>query len=1502
MGKFDFNKYTIEQITSNTNKIPDVIFSQYILLYEMLKENNYYGAFLQIKDVLELAIKFPILIMLAIAEKEIMNKDGEHYVEPSKNIREKYVNLDEFVYDVLSCEISFGALERFAKGLANLDASMAPSKYKAEFLKVQELLNKIYRCYYNPYGLEKGENISSWRNRDIGHGAVDSDEKRVKESVEILLRNLNAIMKESDYSQIKVLQDNETYFVSTDDSESKLLMESYLKVNSGFSNGNYQYSYLFESFNIRNRKAKLLDYVHNHKCVHNGLSRILSILVDKLNAKPMSENKVEADFINKSDEEEVLRVKRDNLIPFDAFIEETKCLLAKKKGVLHLQSERGTGKSVFSRLIINNYSEKRGSTHKLLFSKEKYNKRLASLLGETEKKLYVCTYNFNNAWMYSREHFTESLIDSLYPDTSSDVRYNKARRKFERLFIDDRPENAISDSEYRTELSSAFNSWLEVSLERFSGNNVDAKLLLVLDGIDEIPIHSDAVNIVEFLNEAGLPENVYVLLLSRTESEWKIPQELLQCGFETKKICKSRFDVSLKKYIDASLYNPTKETVNYIISKADNRILYVSAICDICNMIAKKYQYINPSLEAKEVNEIIAKQLMENSVNFVVEYLETFKIISEKYCNKLKRLLCVLSALKNPVRLDELYFLFNSVGDLYPDFLFLGMLRDLKGFITIDRVDGKNLYSIANEEWKMQLRDDYFHSVREEIVHDLSTFLKETYLDSESCLLNDFDILAINYIMDNGKIDSGIALIVFCNLEHDSVNASVEFSKRFNFYYSFTKHISKIYQDSDFYGINCSDEIKLTTDIMFWYSKLLIDTNIGKTRASRDINKIEEFKLLLDEFGGAFGRIDTISKGIFDRIMTILSNLLINMYYNCNCANDLIYGYMYVVIKIWTHFILKYNSPNMFVLYDVLACMISVSKDKNATIYNEFEGGIIKQLGEDTSVLNKACIEVLEKRIEFANALNTLDMAKIEHTKCSIESSLMDLLNRTKNDDSIEEAKWDGFLSYVQRFYFPFLKKTHPVSVLRLHVLWQCKLISQNYVSKRSNVLELDTVSCLFFGALEMDLKDCYIEFLEIMNSVQKCINDNKFDYSMSFLFYNQIVSISAAKISNLENINSSLLGSYISEFESVYDSVKNKNIVYDVYIPVSYYVKMASFALDFQFYDIADKCIDRVYETCDDTFSNIDNSFSKVGEALIENWIFELKDSVTRYDNKLLMIKYCKALVTMYQYLDFDSAETVEKCCLDCFKMLVDNADIMNFNTKSMLFNRFVGGEYYNSASLTIDEFTIYDARNLVPHYGFAICDEDTVGFNSLEQFVDYHSILRISPYCFFERSKFHAEDCLYELIMNMEDDDYKREFAEGKLKVIKKLPGLVNNFYEYQKSLKASQICNEYNTLISLCTNIIHRDKRYVFDEESCKRNGKQYVEICLAYYHRALCYKDINEMSLYECDMQEFEKLAALANLTKEDFLKAEFDVNKVPLSEIQFLKKPLFGLPFGGIYEP
>ena len=771
--KIDESKYTTKRVENTTN-IPYVIYGQYNIVMDMYEKQEYYGAIYQIKDVLELSLKFPLLIMLAIVAKHVEDEDDEiaYDISNKKSFNGGYSDVRDFLQDVLCGEISFGSLERFGKGLATLDEAMAPSKYRDEFLAIQSIIRKIIPAYFHPRFLDREDNcISSWRNRVIGHGALNPNKEELKKDLDAILCNLNAIISVSDYSAIHIKPKGKSYIVWVENKDDILDLSDYIVLNDEtgveFSAQNYESSYLFESYNRSRGKAKLLDYINNKKRVDDNLSLLLNQLANKMNIKQYSSNKILSSNIDSSDEEAIMDIKTREMIMVPAFFEETRELLSKDKGILILRSERGTGKTIFSRSIINNFDYEEGNRYRIVLDEKGFEDITEELLSEDDdSELFVCVYNFNNHWMNTTNSFLFAFERSLNPKKAVHEDYMAYRMEFGSLLVN--RESVIQKygyEDYQRQAAHAFNMLLKSALEIYEEKNGESKLLIVFDGIDELPDGIDVINISDFLDESSMPENTYVLILGRTEKEWCLPAELKSKHFLEKEIKKDRFAKTLSEYVKKYVaeYRDNDIAVERLIQDADLRILYLRAICDIIRMGYRNRAVFEYSLE--KLPQI---------------YVNTFTNISKRYHNDIKLLLSVFSITNKPLNVVQLCFLFSG-EIMMPDFRYYFLLMDISGFLAIYRENKVNTYMIGNAAWKKGLADAYFDECRSEVISNVWANISSMLNDSLVWSSEDIYYLKTILCVETERISVAKAVLSF--IERSLENGLDTLALNYDYYF-----------------------------------------------------------------------------------------------------------------------------------------------------------------------------------------------------------------------------------------------------------------------------------------------------------------------------------------------------------------------------------------------------------------------------------------------------------------------------------------------------------------------------------------------------------------------------------------------------------------------------------------------------------------------------------------------------------------------------------------------
>jgi hypothetical protein len=122
--------------------LPSVIAHEYWRLSELYKSEEYYGAFLQLKDIFEVVIKFPTLI-------------GLSSIYQKRDRTEKEIQI---LVHSLSKLLSLGDWKAIATDLLK-------TEFAKEFNDLPIILGHIVKMYDHHH-------IVNWRNTNLGHGAL----------------------------------------------------------------------------------------------------------------------------------------------------------------------------------------------------------------------------------------------------------------------------------------------------------------------------------------------------------------------------------------------------------------------------------------------------------------------------------------------------------------------------------------------------------------------------------------------------------------------------------------------------------------------------------------------------------------------------------------------------------------------------------------------------------------------------------------------------------------------------------------------------------------------------------------------------------------------------------------------------------------------------------------------------------------------------------------------------------------------------------------------------------------------------------------------------------------------------------------------------------------------------------------------------------------------------------------------------------------------------------
>lgn len=639
---------------------PSVVAHEYRRLRELLAEGQVYGALLQTKDLFEVILKLPVLAYAAY----LYRKDRER-------------TEDKLLVDLLKEPLSLGTWESLGRRMLNqveLPAA-AIEKHLADVLAL-----------FSKYGIVK------WRNDVIGHGALSLNEAHdLERDIAALLRAAKSFLLSQDgfYRGVELrlesggadgvlrgwksarLQDggSENEAASQDDvSAGKAAGKAAVSLRCGdFAVDLYPFVFLnggdlffFDSFLYRKEKSCVISYPPGFRR-NESLPEVLELAktVDLATAMASVEGGYgETTYLAENDAIiQSLFAVEDFRRP-DHLVDWLSGALKKyPKGVFHLAMEMGMGKSTFSRALDPT--------------------RSSGDMAIALKNATVRGYYLNDSYLSSAEAFCNAANDIFNRDKDGAQLFQSSTAVLPRL-------QPGSGSPSR-DLSDLLRFYRD-AYERHYGT---ARLLFVVDGLEEIPA-GQARTILDFLPQPDeLADGVYILLTSRLAEE--LPPhfrgaEVLEKVTESLSVDRQRpeYRQILLDYVKRNILDETGSERSIepstLLEKAEWRFLYVRLYRDLL----RSYGHERP-------------QTLPGGGELLERYLERLRrLYGDKFRGRTTTLMAILASAYEPLTLQEIAYL---SGREEVDFLMLAHLADLRAFFKTERSYRGNLVSL-HAEWK----------------------------------------------------------------------------------------------------------------------------------------------------------------------------------------------------------------------------------------------------------------------------------------------------------------------------------------------------------------------------------------------------------------------------------------------------------------------------------------------------------------------------------------------------------------------------------------------------------------------------------------------------------------------------------------------------------------------------------------------------------------------------------------------------------------------------------
>lgn len=524
--------------------------------------------------------------------------------------------------------------------------------FKAIGSKFEKLDNanqpqEIVQLLSNVRVLFQENEIDKWRNEDA-HGALGFDTLSFKENFIEKIDALNNFI----VNNIDILSKLEIDF----ENKTSSLADNIINIAPFlFTKKDSKEVFLYEGYKNRNGISKHLNY-HN---ANTNEEKIESI--NKLASSLKTQIKTIADdSVNKNGTLKSEMTKLENLFDVSDFerphyiydwIKEQ--LSENTKGIFLFQTQRGMGKSTAIRHL----------------SKQKFIK---------DNDFIVIPFYINSTYNFKANIFIQYVRQQL--ESIFKTSYNKDTPS------PDKSKNLNTKKDFAIMLNDIHS--ININIDK------DKKILIVIDGLDEIPQNQDNENksIYEVIpNSADLDDDIYFLLTSRVDEELtrnnqKALNKIDILNKERFKSNDERYIKVIKNYIQD--LNLSDDALSNLLEKTDNRFLHIS-------LLKQMYEYnLNINLDALNSNSL---------------YEQYFKNIKHLYGDKLfsqaiKIIVAVANA-QEPLTLNEILFIVNGDEDL--TYKMIGFLTDFRKFFIVEDSYRGRVYAIYHDDIKEYILKAY---------------------------------------------------------------------------------------------------------------------------------------------------------------------------------------------------------------------------------------------------------------------------------------------------------------------------------------------------------------------------------------------------------------------------------------------------------------------------------------------------------------------------------------------------------------------------------------------------------------------------------------------------------------------------------------------------------------------------------------------------------------------------------------------------------------------------
>lgn len=683
--------------------IPAILKKEYQLLQQSVQNDDICGALFRLKDIYEICIKLPsILSIITISAR--MERDRAFVRMPETQLKKEQEDFltgreapesdseqqEKFRYilsHMVKEPLSIGSWRQITSSIVENAGIFALDKDLKEILERTLLLFQVKPRKVREQG--RYEDVGNWRNKTIGHGTLFINTEAYWEQVYDLVQGLflyfggngNTPLKEF-YGRIFIEKEN--------DGSNVLKVGEQTYPISEYIYTFEEKDYFFDSYYSRQKYAEITNYLDAPRRLKNN--PYYENIYSMLDGRKKSQRRKKERQITKSSDREAYACL--NCAPGyekpEFVLDEIRTFMEEHdRGVLHIQMERGMGKSTLAHELDGRYQR--------------------GILQE-DLKAVVRVYHIRDM-QFREENPARDFFTALSSNLSS-FAGGQLEMDNEDYYIDGKDirqqmEHGGDDA------PAAFCQYLELFRERYEeeltdheGTEEELKLVYILDGIDELGSNAgsvlDAIPDPVFLNALPEENHIYLILLSRIQDEEDLQGMAREWIREAEKKAGRivRFDggnecylALLKKYLQKNYKKLSDEQANDIIEKAQ-----------------RKFLYIRPYLARGD--SVLKADTKITAYDVAANYMEK---LQKRYCGTSLHTLQLISAaiaVFGSATLREICELVLFTGISYD---VVGVLNDILPLLTVKRAAGENWYEFANEAYGQYIFESLSEAAEEAV-------------------------------------------------------------------------------------------------------------------------------------------------------------------------------------------------------------------------------------------------------------------------------------------------------------------------------------------------------------------------------------------------------------------------------------------------------------------------------------------------------------------------------------------------------------------------------------------------------------------------------------------------------------------------------------------------------------------------------------------------------------------------------------------------------------------